>query len=204
VLHIASLTIHKNILNTNDIDYSITSLGSSTFTSFSQASIPSLPLFFLDLASKKIQPAATTKQHIQIIGLTANQAIPIVTNQTTSVKHKAINLVPTHIIFAIKGTTFARISINSNIIENQANINNNHTNLSIQVIILLDFCAAINISSADTVHCCNNAIDLQFLVVYALNSFQDCFHTILIVHGFTDENVILKSHIVGELGSVQI
>jgi hypothetical protein len=105
----------------------ISSLGSISF------------LFFLDLINKKIQPAATTRQHIHIIGLTASQAIPIVKNPTINVKHNAIILVHTPMILAKKGRIFARVSMNWNNIANPQYINNNQTNLIIHVIILLAF-----------------------------------------------------------------
>ena len=100
------------------------SLGRSTFS------------FFFDFTNKKIHPAATTKQHIQITGLTANQAIPIVANHTTNVSHRAIIHVHTPMIFARNGRTFAIVSMNLSIIENPAYIKNSQNILRIQVIIL--------------------------------------------------------------------
>ena len=63
--------------------------------------------------------------------------------------------------------------------------------VDIRVIFLLACCACKNISSAVTFHCSSNEIVLQFETVKLDSSFHTCFHTILIVHGFTDENVIL-------------
>ena len=109
------------------IGSSFTSLGWSDF------------LFFLDFTNKKIHPAAITKQHIHIIGLTANQAIPIVTNHTIKVNHKAIMLVHTPIIFARKGRTFAKVSMNWNSIANPQYMKNNQSNLRAQANILFAF-----------------------------------------------------------------
>jgi hypothetical protein len=113
-------------------------LGKSTF------------LVFLDFINKKIPPAAIIRQHIQTIGLTINQDIPIVTNHTIKVMHRAMIPVHTHMIFARKGRTFARVSMNLNIAANPQYISNNQINLMIHVIILFSFCASMNMSSALT------------------------------------------------------
>ena len=116
------------------------SLGSSIGSGFSSM-ISFLGVFsflsFFDLTSKKIHPAAITKQVIHITGLTANQAIHIVKNHTTIVSHRAIMLVHTHMMFARNGIIFAKVSMNLNIAANQKYIINNQINLIIQVIILL-------------------------------------------------------------------
>ena len=93
-------------------------------------------LFFFDFTNKKIHPAATIKQHIQIIGLTTNQAIHIVRNHTTKVSHRAIIPVHTHIMSARKGRTFAIVSMNLSIEAKPQYISNNPNNLIIHVIIL--------------------------------------------------------------------
>jgi hypothetical protein len=96
-------------------------------------------LFFFHLTNKNIPPAATTKQHIQTTGLTAIQANHIVTNPTTIVAAKAINLVHAQAIFDKNGITLAIVSTNCNIIENPQNISNNQINLIIHVIAWLSF-----------------------------------------------------------------
>jgi hypothetical protein len=118
--------------------------------------------FFLDFFSKKIPPIATTKQHIQIIGLTTNQAIHIVTNHTISVSHKAMIPVHTQMMFARNGRTFVKVSMNLSIAANPQYMSNNQINLTIRVIILFSFCAAKNISSALTLPWDNRFILLQF------------------------------------------
>jgi hypothetical protein len=141
-------------------------LGSSIGSAFSSFISGALSfLFFLDFTNKKIPPAATTRQHIHTIGLTANHAIHIVRNHTIIVNHKAIILVPTPMIFARKGRTLAKVSMNWNSIANPQYIKNNQNNLRIQVIILFASCAAWNISAADTLPWSSNAIDLQFVVL---------------------------------------
>jgi hypothetical protein len=110
-------------------------------------------LAFLDLFNKNIPHAATIRQQIPIIGLTTNQAIPIVINHTISVRPNAIIPVQTQIIFARNGITFAKVSMNLNIAANPQYINNSQISLRIQVICLLACCACKNISSADTFHC---------------------------------------------------
>jgi hypothetical protein len=72
-------------------------------------------LSFLDLTNRNIHAAATTRQHIQITGLTASQAIHIVKNHTINVSHSAIIPVHTQMMFARKGITLARVSMNLNI-----------------------------------------------------------------------------------------
>jgi hypothetical protein len=96
-------------------------------------------LFFLALTSITIQAMATTKQLIQTTGLTANQDILNAKKPNIKVKAKAMIPVQTQIILDKNGNTFARVVINSNIIENQANINSNNTHLMIQVIALFAF-----------------------------------------------------------------
>jgi hypothetical protein len=119
-------------------------------------------LFFFDFFNKNIPQTATTRQHIQITGLTANQANHIVRNHTIIVNHRAIIPVQTQIIFAKKGRTFAKVSINLNIDANQQYINNKPTNLISQVCILFSFCACKNISSALTLPWLSRLILLQF------------------------------------------
>jgi hypothetical protein len=116
----------------------------------------------LDFTNKKIHPAATTKQHIPITGLTANQAIPIVTNHTINVSHRAMIPVHTQMIFARKGSTFAKVSTNLNIAANPQYISKSQINLIIHVIILFSFCACVNISSALTLPWLSKFIFLQF------------------------------------------
>jgi len=120
---------------------------------------------FFHLTNRNIQAAATTKQLIQITGLTASQAIHIVTNPTTRVNAKAINLVPNQRMLDKNGRTLAIVSINSIIIENAININRSQPNLINQVIIWFAFWASLNICSAVTFHSCNKAIVLQLDVV---------------------------------------
>jgi hypothetical protein len=96
-------------------------------------------LFFLALTSSTIPAIATTKQLIQTTGLTANQDILNAKKPNIKVKAKAMIPVQTPIILDKNGNTFARVVINSNIIENQANINSNNTHLMIQVIALFAF-----------------------------------------------------------------
>jgi hypothetical protein len=126
--------------------YSIISGFSSIFSSLSKSAF----LSFLDFINKKIPPAATTRQHIQTTGLTAIQAIHIVTNPTTRVNHRATIPVHTHIIFDKKGRTFANVTMNWNNIENPQYINISQSNLRAHVIILFSSCASRNISSALT------------------------------------------------------
>lgn len=158
----------------------------------------------MDLISKYIHATDTTRQQIPIMGLTTNQAIPIVINQTTIVKARAMMLVQTQIIFAKNGITFAKISTNWNIMANQQYISISQINLIIQVIILFDFCADKNMSSALIFHCCSNDILLPLETVYAVRLFHCCFHTILIIQVLTEENVIFKSQMFGLAGSSQI
>jgi hypothetical protein len=119
-------------------------------------------LLFLFFISRKIPPAATTRQQIQIIGLTASQAIHIVTNHTISVSHRAMIPVHTQMIFARKGSTFAKVSTNLNIAANPQYISKSQINLIIHVIILFSFCACVNISSALTLPWLSKFIFLQF------------------------------------------
>jgi hypothetical protein len=102
-------------------------LGKSTF------------LVFLDFINKKIPPAAIIRQHIQTIGLTINQDIPIVTNHTIKVRHRAMIPVHTHMISARNGSTFAIVSMNLSMEAKPQYINNNPTSLIIHVIILFSF-----------------------------------------------------------------
>jgi hypothetical protein len=127
----------------------ISSVGSGFFSIFSCFGKLSF-LVFLAFFSRNIPHAATTKQQIQTIGLTTNQAIPMVTNHTIRVNPKAIIPVQTQMMFARNGSTFAKVSINLNIAANPQYINNSQNNLIIHVIILFSFCACKNISSALT------------------------------------------------------
>jgi hypothetical protein len=96
-------------------------------------------LLFLLFMRRNIPPAATTKQQIQITGLTTNQAIHIVRNHTINVSHRAIIPVHTHMISARNGSTFAIVSMNLSMEAKPQYINNNPTSLIIHVIILFSF-----------------------------------------------------------------
>jgi hypothetical protein len=117
---------------------------------------------FLNFFNKNIPHAATIKQHIQTIGLTTNQAIHIVTNHTISVSHKAMIPVHTQMMFARKGRTFAKVSMNFSIAANPQYMSSNQISLIIRVIILFSFCAAKNMSSALMLPWDNRFIFLQF------------------------------------------
>jgi hypothetical protein len=153
----------------NNVFYSLSSsIGSdfssglsSMFSCFGRVSLSA----FLDFFIKKIPHAAITKQHIQTIGLATNQAIHIVTNHTTIVNPKAIIPVHTQIMFARKGRTFAKVSMNLNIAANPQYINSSQINLNIQVICLFACCACKNISSAVTFHCSSKEMVLQLETV---------------------------------------
>ena len=77
----------------------------------------------------------------------------MVRNHTTNVSHKAIIPVQNQMIFAKKGRTFAKVSMNLNMEANPQYINNNQTSLRSQVICLLACCACKNMSSALIFHC---------------------------------------------------
>jgi hypothetical protein len=96
---------------------------------------------FLALMSIIIQTTTTTKQQIQTTGLTANREIQIAKNPKTNVKAKARIPVHTPISLDKKGNTFAKVVMNSSIIENHQNISNNSTNLKNHVHFLFASCA---------------------------------------------------------------
>jgi hypothetical protein len=141
-----------------------------------------------------------TNTEIHITGLTAIHAIQIVNNHTTSAKQNDASHVPTHIISAKNGRTFANVTNILNIIENHAHKRNNHTNLINQVIVLLSEWAFANISSASILPSCRRYIFFQFEALYDHNWSDVCFQTTLTVPGFTVKNLILISHTFGSSG----
>jgi len=138
------------------------SFSSSGFFSISSCFNKLSFLLFLLFIRRNIPHVATTRQHIQTIGLATNQAIPIVINHTIIVNPKAIIPVQTQMMFAKNGRTFAIVSMNLNIIANPQYIRNSQSNLRIQVICLFSFCACKNISSALTLPWPSKFMFLQF------------------------------------------
>ncbi|MBO4516535.1 hypothetical protein J5751_03790 [bacterium] len=119
-------------------------------------------MFFFALISITIQATTTTKQLIHTTGLTANRDIHIAKKPKINVRAKAITPVQTPIILDKNGKTFARVVINSNIIENHINITTNSNPLNNRVKFLFCFCALANICSALDFQFSNSAIDFQF------------------------------------------